>query len=220
MTPSLSPGQYTRNNPGYHQTYYGLELQAIKRYADNWMARLSASYNDWTQHFGANGFVDPTNVEISDGGLAVVQSIGSGDKQRVYINGTWQVSLSAQYTLPRGFSIAGNFFARQGYPLAYFQNVTANPSTGVSYDRTKSVLVAPYDRYRLGAVSDLNLALSRSFKVRALEVKLLVDVFNVMNRNTVLQRQSQVGVFGPNGTNSIREVMPPRVLRVGARVSF
>ncbi len=37
-------GQYTRNNPGYYQSYYGLELQATKAYGNNWMARLGVAY--------------------------------------------------------------------------------------------------------------------------------------------------------------------------------
>ena len=56
--------------------------------------------------------------------------------------------------------------------------------------------------------------------MNAFDIALTVDVFNVMNRNTVLQRQSQIGVVGANGTNSIREVQSPRVARLGARVSF
>jgi hypothetical protein len=216
----LSPGQYTRNNPDYHQTYRGVEVQATKRYSRGWMARLSASYNDWRQHYGEDGFVDPTNVEMYDGGLVVVQSPGSGDKSRVYMNARWQVNVSALYALPLGFSVAGNFFARQGYPLAYFQSVIANRETSFGYERTKSVLVAPYDSYRLPTVSNLDLGIIKSVKVRGLEIKLTADVFNVMNRNTVLQRQSQIGLTGPRGTNTIREIQSPRVVRFGGRVTF
>lgn len=218
---TLSPGQFTRNNPGYYQTYYGIELQATKAYSNNWMARLSATYGDWTQHYGAKSFVDPTNVAMYNGGLVVAQSLGSGDRTRVYVDGKWQVNLSAMYTLPLGFSVAGNLYARQGYSLAYFQNVIANSSAKVpSYDLVKTMLVAPYDRYRLGTVSELDLGLSKGFKVSTVEIQLLADVFNVMNSNTVLQRQSQIGLVGPNGTNSIREIQSPRILRLGARLSF
>lgn len=216
---TLSPGLYTRNNPDAYQQYYGVDLQIVKRFSDNWMARLSAAYNDWTQHYGENGFIDPTNIETFNDGLVAPQPPVS-DKPRVYMNAKWQVNASASYTLPLGFRVAGNFFARQGYPISYFQNVTANPSTAVSYERTKSVLVAPYDRYRLGNVSNLDVGLSKSLKLSSVEVMLFVDVFNVLNRNTVLQRQSQIGLVGPNGTNSIREIQAPRNGRLGVRVRF
>ena len=216
----LSPGQYTTNNPGYDQTYYGVDFQATKAYANNWMARLTAAYGDWRQHYSSDGFVDPTNVAVLNGGLVVAQSLGSGDKTRVYVNGTWQVDVSAMYNLPLGFSVAGNFYARQGYPLAYFQNVIANPDTAVSYDRSKVIIVAPYENYRLGTVSNLDLGLAYSLTLSGVEIQLLADVFNVMNANTVLQRQSQLGLSGPNGTNSIREIQSPRILRLGTRVSF
>ena len=216
----LSPGQFTSNNPGYDQTYYGVELQATKPYSNNWMARLTAAYGDWRQHYGADGFVDPTNVATLNGGLVVVPSLGSGNKSRVYLNGTWQVDLSAMYALPFGFSVAGNFFARQGYPLAYFQIVTANREVEVAYEKTKNIIVAPYEKYRLGTVSELDLGLAYGFQVSAIEIQLLADVFNVMNENTVLQRQSQIGVPPPNGTNSIREIQSPRILRLGLRLSL
>ena len=219
-TSRLSPGQHSRNNPGYHQTYTGLELQVTRRYTGRWMARLSASYSDWRQHYDGEGYLDPTNISVIDDGLAVVQSIGSGDKQRVYINAKWQLSLWALCSLPRGFDVSGSLLARQGYPIAYFQNVLANPNTTIAYERTRSLVVAPYDRYRLADVTSLDLGLAKAVKVRRTELRLLAEVFNVLNRNTVLQRQSQIGVAGPNGTNSIREVMAPRALRLGARVSF
>jgi hypothetical protein len=48
----------------------------------------------------------------------------------------------------------------------------------------------------------------------------VADVFNAMNRNTVLRRQSQIGISGPNGTDSIREIQSPQILRLGARLSL
>jgi len=111
------------------------------------------------------------------------------------------------------------FLARQGYPIAYFQNVSANPNTTIAYEQTRSLVVAPYDRYRLDDVTNLDLGIAKAVKIRRAEVRLVGDVFNVLNENTVFQRQSQVGVAGPNGTNSIREVMAPRALRLGARLS-
>jgi len=217
---TLKPGQFTKNNSGYHQSYYGLEVQAAKRYSNNWMGRLSFAYGDWKQHYDSDGFVDPTNVGVLDDGLVAIQSPGSGDKSRVYLNAKWQLDVSGLYTLPWAINVAGNFFARQGYPLAYFQNVIANPDTSISYDRNKVVVVEPYGDHRLGTVTNLDLSLSKSFKVSVLEATFMADVFNVLNENTVLQRQNQIGVTGPNGTNSIREIQSPRILRVGARLSF
>jgi hypothetical protein len=216
----LSAGQYTQNNAGYHQTYYGAELQLVKNFSNNWMARLGAAYADWTQHWDADGVIDPTNVQLLNGGQVVVQSLGSGDKSRVYMNSHWQLNLSSMYTFPFGLSVSGNFFARQGYPLAYFQRVIANPDTQVSYDRTKIIVVAPYDAYRLGTVTEFDLGLSQVFRISRGDLTVYADFFNVTNENTVLQRQNQIGIGGPNGTNSIREIQSPFIARFGARVSF
>jgi hypothetical protein len=219
-TPGLPPGLHYQNNPGYHQSFSGVEFQVVRRYTDRWSARLSGSVGDWTQHYDEDGYLDPTNIGVIDGGLAVVQSLGSGDKGRVYINGHWQFSLWALYTFPRGFEASANLLARQGYPLAYFQNVVANPNTPIGYERNRVLVVVPYEDHRLDDVVSLDLGVAKSLRVRNTEVRLLADIFNVLNANTVMQRQSQLGVAGTAPTDSIREVLPPRALRLGARVSF
>lgn len=44
-----------------------------------------------------------------------------------------------------------------------------------------------------------------------------LDIFNVLNKGTVLQRNARVNQAT---YNQIREIQSPRILRLGARVSF
>ncbi len=70
-------------------------------------------------------------------------------------------------------------------------------------------------------MTELDLGISNTLNLGPVETQVLVDVFNVTNSNTVLQRQNQIGVRGANGTNSILgEIQSPRIVRVGARLSF
>lgn len=223
-------GRVLENRPDYSQDYKGVELQITKRYAKGWMARASASFGDWKQNVGANAIVDPTNyIDLdtlsplyltpgfnSDGGQVVLPAgASSGAKGAVYINSKWQLNLNALYSLPLGFNVAGSFFARQGYPVPYFRSVGLSgqpPVEGLKY-----VVVGEVDSYRLPTVTNLDLRLEKVLKVASLEFTLGVDVFNVLNRNTALQRQNQLEL---GRTNFILEAQTPRVVRFGGRISF
>src|SRR5262249_49350743 len=129
-----------------------------------------------------------------------------------------------------GFNIAGNFYGRQGYP--YVQWVRINMGDGFG---TQSAVIGPLDRQRHSNVFDADLRLEKVINVKPLQINLSIDVFNVANSATVLQRQGRVGDFSnkanaagvridhivPNATyNLITETLSPRVVRAGARISF
>jgi hypothetical protein len=73
------------------------------------------------------------------------------------------------------------------------------------------------DDERYEDVFNLDLRAEKIFELRPLQVALSIDVFNVLNEDTVLQRVSRVNI----GTyNNISETISPRVVRAGARISF
>jgi hypothetical protein len=204
--PAPPGGRIITNLDGYSQEYKGFEIQVTKRYSHNWSARAGFSYNDWTQNSAQATAFDPTNqlnstVFFANQGPTattgqVLFSVGSGSgaKGFIYINSKWQMNLNALYTLPLGFSIAGNFFARQGYPFVMYND----SYTGVSGGR-QVVINKPEDD-RLPTVTDLDLRLAKDVKVGPLGVTLSIDVFNVFNRNDVLQRNSSIARFGARVT--------------------
>jgi len=59
-------------------------------------------------------------------------------------------------------------------------------------------------------------------------VTLMADVFNVLNRNTVLARQTRIySTYNADGTinhnsndNAITQIQSPRIWRFGVRLSF
>jgi hypothetical protein len=223
-----------QNRPDYYQRYEGLELTATKRMSNRWMLRGNFTFQNWTQHVGSSGIVDPTcqrtatDVCSVDSGSQVLVGSGSasGAFGGVYINSKWNYSLTGAYQIPVvEASLGFNLNGRQGYALPYVVRVTAPNGEG------NKLLIAPssVDTFRNPNVNDLDLRLAKDFRFSRLGLTLSVDAFNVLNSNTILQRNVQrlgsasatTGVFTPvGGSNNVTEVLSPRVFRVGARVSF
>ncbi len=139
------------------------------------MARLAFSYNDWTEHFdGRDGIQNPNSVlydtygfsafgqtiltdAVKDGGQLAYFGIGSG--KTYWINAKYQMNLSALYQLPAGFEIAGNLFARQGYPRV----TTIDFETGLG---TFSGIATPgIDAVRTPDVWNFDLRLAKNFRL-------------------------------------------------------
>lgn len=219
-------GRMETNRAGYYQTYWGADFTATKRYSDKWMARFNFTWSNWTQHGLAEGQGDPSNqrgATEQEGGIVAPQSAGSGSKGFVYINATWAASVTGMYTLPLDFNISTAGYLRQGYAAPYYRVLT---STGIPGASTKNYALGPADLVRMPTVFEWDLGLNKVVKVGGLTVTLQVDCFNVLNRNTPLQRQLRI--YDAAGTqtvsdsrdNYIYEIQSPRIFRFGARLAF
>jgi hypothetical protein len=220
-----------RNQPDYTQTYKGLELNATKRMANRWMLRGNVTLQDWTQDAGQGGIADPsrlrtltgTGCDTCSGTQVITRSAGSGNKGNVWINSKWAYNLTGVYQIPVietsfGFNLNG----RQGYPLPYVWLVRGGTGEG-----NKSILVTDdTDEFRNDDVTTLDLRLAKDVRFGGVGVTLSVDAFNVLNQNTILQRnvgQLNASAGSPNlssTNNRIVEVLSPRIFKVGARLSF
>jgi hypothetical protein len=218
------------NRKGYYQKYEGLELTATKRMSNRWMLRGNFTWQDWTQHVSDSGIVDPTRDRTCtpcNGSQVIIGSgAGSGSFGGVYINSKWNYSLTGAYQIPVvEASIGFNLNGRQGYALPYVVNVTAPRGEG-----TKRLLVpSSVDSFRNQNVSDLDLRLAKDLRFNRIGLTLSVDAFNVLNSNTILQRDvtrlgsasASTGAFTAlSSANRVTEVLSPRVFRLGARLSF
>ncbi|MBV8519361.1 MAG: TonB-dependent receptor [Acidobacteria bacterium] len=226
-----------RNIPDYEQTYKGAELNLIKRMSNRWMMRGNVTLQDWTQDSGANTSADPSRARAANAftacltcnGAVIYQSTGSGSKGNVYINSKWSTSLTGLYQIPVvETSLGFNLNSRQGYALPYVYAVRTR-------EGTKNIIATDeVDSERLPNVTQLDMNLSKDFRFRGLGFTVSVDAFNVLNKNTVLQRNA--GAENANAFNSasptgsalntstttgrVVEVLSPRVFRIGARFSF
>jgi hypothetical protein len=222
-----SGGQIIQNRPGYSRSFNGVELTALKRLSNKWMARVAFSYNDWKEHFdGTAGIQDPTPTIYDlygnsnygqtvvtdakkDGGQLAVYSTGSGTFY--WVSAKWQVSASALYQLPAGFEIAGNFYGRQGYPRPI--NITVD---NVLNDT--ALAVPNVDTQRLEDIWNLDLRLAKNMTLSGnLRLGLTADAFNVFNSSTILRR---VDAADSAALNRINQVINPRLIRFGMRLTF
>ena len=221
---------FITNRPDYNQTYKSLELTATKRMSNRWMLRGNVTLQDWTQHIGSSGIIDPTQNRgaaagagatpgwltgcISCDGSEVLQGSGSGSgaKGGVYINSKWAYNLTGVYQIPViETSLGFNFTGRQGYPIPYVYRVST--SEGFKYVLAES----DTDTYRHSNLTELDLRLAKDIHIARAGVTFSIDAFNILNKNTVLQRDVRRLQLTPN---RITEIQSPRVFRLGARLTF
>jgi hypothetical protein len=207
-------GALLTNRPDFSRTFGGVELAVVKRLSGNWMARAAVSYNDWTEDVGPGAVLNPTHHDLDpqlDGGQVVVFSAGSG--KNYYANAKWQVNVNALYQLPAGFEIAGNLFGRQGYPQPVYLQLDTGALDGV----LNVLAVGETDAVRLPNLWNLDLRLAKNFKLGGANLVIGAEVFNALNANTELYRNPAAS---SNNFNRLDEILAPRIVRLGARMTF
>jgi hypothetical protein len=224
---TLPPGTRLQNRVDYEQIYHGFEATLNKRLSNRWMARASFSWNDWTQDLDSlNACGNPNNtlstpfgaVCPQSGEIVAPRSAGSGAKAGIFINSEWTVNVSGMYQLPLDFNIAANIFGRQGYP--YPKWVFINPDSGNAGDANfgnRNIVVGSLDDERHEDIWTVDMRLEKVINLKPLTVALAADVFNLFNADYIIQRN---GRLNQSTFNRIDEVIAPRVLRLGARLTF
>jgi hypothetical protein len=194
------------------------------------MMRAGAAWNNWRQQIPPDAIVDPNNRwDLAGQNENDGQVVGYSGKSYLWVDARWQFNVSGLYQLPLDINFAVNFFGREGYPQSYYVR-SRQSEVGA---RTRN-LIDQIDSYRLSNVYQLDFRLEKTFNIGPVALTALAELFNVTNNNAVLQRVGRVGdwdfnaegteddpSFIPNGEfNQIFEVQSPRILRVGARISF
>lgn len=229
LKPGLDAPLYAviTNRPDYSQTYKGAEINITKRMSNRWMMRGNISLNDWTQEVGPGAFADPgryrgtTGCTNCDGTTVVYGSgTGSGAKGGVYINAKWAYNLTGVYQVPViETSVGFNLTGRQGYPIPFVHRTSFITNAGPVSEGRKFVLI-PEDpaTYRHKDLHNLDLRIAKDIRFGRAGVTFSADVFNVLNANTIMQRD--VRRVNASFSNQITELQSPRVIRLGARLIF
>ena len=203
------------NNPAADSTYKTFEVAFQKRPSNNW--QLGASYTStWLDApitCGASG----TGLGTDTTGTAGIftsrcltnpnQAFNTANKTR-----EWQTKVSGAYNLPYGIVASANYDIRSGLPQARQVVVTGGRSI-----RSISLYVEPRGTFYLPnthaldvrAAKRVNLGAARSVEVRA-------DIYNALNKGTVLAQILQAGAdyLRPS------RILFPRILQVGATFNF
>jgi hypothetical protein len=231
LRPGIRPlpgnAQVETNRPGYYTSYTGFQITANRRLQNRWMMKGSFAWNNPRRHFSDPGAAiqDPTSTQgpiltqalpgpAEDGSLIAIGSgQGSGSKGDVFINSKWQFNVNGLYQLRYGINVAGNLLGRQGYPEVYYHRVN-NPDLFTTFIRIKPFDV---DRFRNPSVYTLDGRIEKEIKLQRASVTVLAEGFNLFNKAYTLQRNSRINTAT---ANEVREILSPRIIRFGARVTF
>ena len=220
-------GALFEHRDGYSQRYLGFELSATKRMADRWMLRAGFSANRHTEHFsGPEAMADPTPTlplasqplagPNQDGGPVVTQTSGSGKGNVFMVLPRYQFILTGAYQARWDVNLGVNYVMREGYALPYYH--ASADDTGDALASAKNILLFPdVDRFRLPNVHSFDARVSKMFAVDRLNLHVDFDAFNLFNTSTILVRQIDRSA---TAFNAPREIMNPRIFRLGVRVQF
>ena len=219
------------NVPGAYNLYNGFEVTGRKRMSNRWMMNTSFVFNDATRHLDSfpgsitaaatsassagqlTSFAeDPTNRALRDGAQLEVPTSGSGIGN-VFINAKWLFKLSGLYSLPYDINVSAFYNAREGYPyLRFIQGPSRLNGAGTPF-----ILLDPIGDSRLPNYQNLDFRVERPIRIGVASFTPSLDVFNVMNSNTV---QAIRGTQNASNANNIQALVAPRVLRFGIRASW
>ena len=238
INPSAIPpggGREYINRDGYHQRFMGIELSATKRMADHWQMRLGFSTNDHDEFFDnpETSIEDPTPVcsfgaagssygtscqPLVNGGEVLRPAGGSGKSQIFIALPKYQFIANGTYQGPWGINFGANLVTRQGYSQPFFRSQVA--TTDTLSNRKSVLLITDVDANRLPSVTSLDGRVEKAFKFGPANLALDLDVFNLFNRGTLLGRTYDARLSGPLGFQQPREILQPRIARLGIRLNF
>ena len=160
----------------------------------------------------------PLNGPNKDGGLVVLPTSGSGKGNIYLVLPKYQYIMNAAYQAKWNINVGMNYIFRQGYATPFYQG--ACPRRSMTSRGGKSVLLVPdVGDYRLPNVHSLDGRLGWAWRYKGrYGVNLDLDIFNMFNNSTVLGRQHRH--VPATGFNQAREIMNPRIFRLGARFNF
>jgi hypothetical protein len=237
----LFNGGTWQENSDREQEYLGLSVTFNKRLANRWLLRGHFTWSDWEWSVPESEREDPTQTlpggHVDGGAVLLGAGTTSGTKGNVFINSNWSFDVSGLYQIapdrPWGFNVAANINGREGYPLPYNSQVT--PDDGI----TRNVLtLTDVETARNDDVFVFNARIEKEFTFSDWGITLSVDGFNLLNNNSVLQRETNMRSFlvpvddptcggnladcgtGQTQGDFVREIVSPRVFRVGARINF
>lgn len=213
---SQLPTTRVETNQDFRRHFHGLELTARKRMSNKWMMNGSLTLNHATYNSSPEGYLDTIAGDIF--GVAALPMDPTNrqfiEGEQTLINGArWVAKLSGMYQLPWGINVAGTLNAREGFP--FIPNILS-PSRPNGLGQIR-VMVEPYATSRYDNLALVDLKAEKKFTFNNVNINASVDVFNVGNTNSVLNR---VTTQNAATANRVTEVTGPRVLRFGLRFQF
>lgn len=230
---------FTFDVPGATRTFTGVELSVRKRFADRWSflgsylwSTLEGNYDGVFQ--ASTGQLDPNVNSAFDEAEFQINNDGPLTNDRRH-----QLKLDGTYEAPFGLTIGASAYWRSGVPITAY-------GYSYGYENWEYYLSKRGEFGRTDDEYELDLHLGYPWKVSGVRVNVLVDVFNLLNRQGEINRNMQYTLSEDyyvldydNGTvlpairkgdtahpptnpafNHANAWQDPRTIRFGVRLSF
>jgi hypothetical protein len=233
---ALPVSNVVTNPPGFEADYKSIELATSKRFSNRVSFTTSFIYT-WTDEYGTSYFgsgpggAGGTQPSLFSGFAAQVGfPLTANDDTRSQFT-TWNYKFFGTWEPAWGLRLTPVFKLQQGYPYARVFNATSGSgapgSAGVNYG-TQSLKAQEIDANRMETISQLDLRADRTFKLgERVKLTVLLDVYNVFNANSELNIRGTTGRLTISETgasiptfNTPVTILPPRIARLSARLSF
>ncbi len=200
--------------------YLGVTLTATRRLSNRWRLAGHLTWSDWDVTVGpefrrhdnpTDTLVDfVSDLALQDGNEPFAElSANSGDKGDVWAGSGWTFNVNTLYQVAPntkwGFNLGASLTGREGFVSPPYAN------------RSLRVQLADFDRFRNDDVITLDARIEKEFDFENVGFTLGIDGFNLTDESYVLQRQRNVL---SDDAHQVREVLSPRVFRVGIRLRF
>jgi hypothetical protein len=217
----LSPAGQLYTNGDREQEYTGVTVAMQRRLSGRWSLRGHFTWADWESSPGSQfrRFDDPTDVVGTgvgalDGDDPYYEQSG-GNKGDVFTGGRWAFNVNGLVRIapdrPWGFNVGASLDGREGYISPVFVNKSG------SVGRRSVQLTRDIEVFRLDDVTVLSAHLDKEFSLGETTLTVALDGFNLLDEDTVLQRDRNLFSGRANQTN---ETLSPRVFRLGATLRF
>ncbi len=215
--------------PDFYRDYYGATLRAHKRLSNKWMFNGSFTLQMQKQHYGENGYLDPTDLWARDNTIFAHTLGSTSGKIDAHIFSRWMLKLSGLYQLPWDVNISFTFNAKEGNIVPFTVDIRDLDSPNPN-DTTTTVYLEEYGKLRLPTFYKLDMRLEKMLTAGEYgRIYIMFDMFNVLNSNIMERRYNnhlgtytmQSGELAEEATNFMAyQTLNPRIFRLGVRFQF
>ena len=206
-----------------YAVYRGWEISARKRMSNRWQMNAGFTWNDRRLYniTGSNIANNQPDFDLTNGNM--VRGFNSQVRYLIKFSGAVQ--------LPAGFMLAQNTMIQEGNnrvitfnaPICRSGGLTTTGATAPCLDGatnpTVGLRVEPTGSTHLPSTALTDLALSKQFRLaRSRSFTFEATLFNLFNVNTI--RGYSSNNLSNSTFNRVSSIVPPRVLRLFARLQF
>ncbi len=209
LTPTGLPvTNLTANVPNSDSNYYTWEITGTKRFTNRW-SLLATFARTWSRDQASSYFGNAVRANTLP--QTPNDLINTGNDQAQYRFTTWQAKVHGTFEAPKGIRITPIVRHQSGQP--YGRTFT---STVLGYGSVR-FLAEPINSRRQDNITIVDIRVEKGFRLtRSRRVAPFMDIFNLLNTNAAQN------IGWSSGASYLRplQIVPPRLLRIGAKLEW